>query len=110
MTVTVTKMPGGVSQLFNTETGKVTYKCKAESAFLLIDAFGGVVKFNQKGATAVVTGDVKSLDSCDVIKEGDADYKKSLSEVIVSNKEFAKNKYDASLKEIQKLETKLQTI
>ena len=110
MTVTVTKMPSGVTQLFNTETGRVTYKCKADSAFLPIDAFGGIVKFNQKGAMAIVIGDVKSLDSCDVIKEGDADYKEALTEVIASSKEFAKNKYDETVKEIQKLETKLQTI
>ena len=31
MTVTVTKMPGGITQLFNTETCRVTYKCKSES-------------------------------------------------------------------------------
>jgi hypothetical protein len=48
MTVTVTRKPGGITQLFNTETGRVTYKCKAESAFMLIEAFGGIVKFNQK--------------------------------------------------------------
>ncbi len=50
MTVIVTKMPGGVTQLFNTETGRVTHKCKADSAFMLIEAFGGIVKFNQKDA------------------------------------------------------------
>ena len=50
MTVVVTRKPGGVTQLFNTETGRVTYKCKAESAFMLIEAFGGIVKFNQKEA------------------------------------------------------------
>ena len=29
MTLIVTRKPGGVTQLFNTETGRVTYKCKA---------------------------------------------------------------------------------
>lgn len=110
MTVTVNKMPGGVTQLFNTETGKVTYKCKSESAFLPIEAFGGIVKFNQKGATATVVGDVKSLNLCDVIKEGDSEYKKALSVVIAANKEFAKNKYDLALKEIQELETRLKAL
>ncbi len=38
MTVIVTRKPGGVTQLFNTETGRVTYKCKAESAYMLIEA------------------------------------------------------------------------
>jgi hypothetical protein len=49
MTVIVTRKPGGVTQLFNTETGRVTYKCKAESAYMLIEAFGGIIKFNHKG-------------------------------------------------------------
>jgi hypothetical protein len=47
MTVIVTRLSGGVTQLFNTETGRVTFKCKAESAFMPIEAFGGIVKFNQ---------------------------------------------------------------
>ncbi|MGH1521094.1 MAG: hypothetical protein ACRBB2_01800, partial [Nitrosopumilus sp.] len=67
MTVTVTRKPGGITQLFNTETGRVTYKCKTESAFMLMDAFDGIVKFNKKGAIATVTGHVVSLESCDVI-------------------------------------------
>lgn len=46
MTVTVTKMPGGITQLFNTETGRVTYKCKSESGYMFIEAFGGIVQFN----------------------------------------------------------------
>ena len=110
MTVTVTKMPGGVTQLFNTETGRVTYKCKAESALLPIDAFGGIVKFNQKGAMVTVTGDVKSLESCEVIKDIDPGYKEALSSVIASHKEFAKNKYESKLKEIQELESKLTSL
>ncbi len=48
MTVIVTRKPGGVTQLFNTETGRVTYKCKAESAYMLIEAFGGIIKFHHK--------------------------------------------------------------
>ena len=70
MTVIVTRRPGGVTQLFNTETGKVTYKCRVKSAYMLIEAFGGIVKFNQKDATATVTGHITSLQSCDVIKRG----------------------------------------
>ena len=110
MTVTVNKMPGGVTQLFNTETGRVTYKCKSESAFLPIDAFGGIVKFNQKGAMATVTGDVKSLESCDVIKEDDSGYREALDSVIQAHKEFAKNKYDSTLSEIQEFENKLKSL
>ena len=110
MTVTVTKMPGGVTQLFNTETGRVTYKCKAESAFMLIEAFGGIVKFNQKGAMATVTGQITTLDSCDVIKESNADYKNALSKIIQAHKDFAKMKSDVYQNDIRELEGKLSSL
>ena len=107
MTVIVTRKSGGVTQLFNTETGRVTYKCKAESAYMLIEAFGGIVKFNQKGAIATVTGNVTSLESCDVIKKGDPNYKEALSAIILAHKEFAQNVSDSYQKEIQEFENKL---
>ncbi len=110
MTVTVTRLPGGITELFNTDTGRVTFKCKAESAFMPIEAFGGIVKFNQKGAIARVTGDVTSLESCDVIKESDEGYKEALSAVINARKEFVKIKYDEAQKEIQDLENKLSSL
>ena len=110
MTVTVSKNPGGVTQLFNTETGRVTYKCKSESAFMPIEAFGGIVKFNQKGAIATVTGEVKTLENCEVIKQGDVGYKDALASVIQAKKEFVQNKYDDAQKEIQELENKLSTL
>jgi hypothetical protein len=110
MTVTVTRLSGGVTQLFNTETGRVTFKCKAESAFMPIEAFGGIVKFNQKGAMATVTGHLTSLDSCDVIKEGQQGYKEALTAVIQAKKEFVKNKYDEAQKEIQDLEKRLSLL
>ena len=110
MTVTVSKNPGGITQLFNTETGRVTYKCKAESALMPIEAFGGIVKFNQKGAMATVTGEIKTLDSCEVIKEGDAGYKEALTTVIQAKKEFLQNKYEEAQKEIQELEENLSKL
>ena len=110
MTVIVTKMSGGVTQLFNTETGKVTFKCKAESALMPIDAFDGIVKFNQKGAMATVTGEITSLDSCEVIKTTDPSFKEALSIVIKEKKEFAKNKHEAALQEVQELEKKLNEL
>ncbi len=110
MTVTVTKMPGGITQLFNTETGRVTYKCKAEYGFMLIEAFGGIVKFNQKGAIARVTGNVTTLDACDVIKEGDSGYKDALSKIIQAQKDFAKTKAEMYQKEIQDLENRLSSL
>jgi len=102
-------MPGGVIQLFNTETGRVTHKCKADSALMLIEAFGGIVKFNQKDAKATVTGHWVSLESCDVIKE-DQGYKEALSVIIETKKEFAKNKDETTQKEIQELENKLSSL
>ena len=107
MTVIVTRKPGGITQLFNTETGRVTFKCKAESAYMMIEAFGGIVKFNQKGAIATVTGHITSLESCDVIKKEHPNYKEALSTIISAHKEFAQNISDSNQKEIQELESKL---
>ena len=110
MTVTVTRKPGGITQLFNTETGRVTYKCKAESAYMMIEAFGGIVKFHQKGAIATVTGHVTSLESCDVIKKGDSNYKEALSAIISGYKDFAQVVADSYQKEIQTLESRLAAL
>ena len=110
MTVTVTRKPGGITQLFNTETGRVTYKCKADSAYMLIEAFGGIVKFNQKNALATVTGHVTSLKSCDVLKNGHPEYKDALDAIIAAHKEFAKNVADSYQKEITELENKLSAL
>lgn len=110
MTVIVTRKPCGVTQLFNTETGRVTYKCKSESAYMLIEAFGGIIKFNHKGAIATVTGHITSLESCDVIKKGHPNYREALSTIISAHKEFAKNVSDSYENEIQELENKLSSI
>jgi len=110
MTVTVTRKPGGITQLFNTETGRVTYKCKAESGFMLIEAFGGIVKFNQKGSIATVTGHVTSLESCDVLEKGTSEYKAALSAIISAQKEFAQGVSDSYQKEIQQLENELSDL
>jgi len=107
MTVTVTRKPGGITQLFNTDTGRVTYKCKADSAFMLIEAFGGIVKFNQKNAMATVIGHVTSLESCDVIKKGHPEYKDALITIIAALKEFAQAISDKNQKDIQEFENKL---
>ena len=110
MTVTVTRKSGGITQLFNTETGRVTYKCKAESAFMLIEAFGGIVKFNQKGAIATVTGHITELESCDVIKKGHLEYKEALIAIVTSHKEFAQSISNSFQKEIHELENKLSSL
>ena len=110
MTVIVTRKPGDITQLFNTETGRVTYKCKAESGYVLIEAFGGIVKFNQKGAIATVTGHITSLESCDVIKKENSDYRTALTALISSHKTFSQEIIDSQQKEIQELENKLSDI
>lgn len=110
MAVIVTRKAGGVSQLFNTDTGRVTYKCKSDSALMLVEAFGGIVKFNKKGATATITGDIKTLDSCDVIKEDTLEYKDALKRIIQSLKEFTKEKNEIAQQEIAKLESKLSSL
>lgn len=110
MAVLVTKKPGGMTQLFNTETGRVTYKCKAESAYMLIEAFGGIVKFNKKGAIATVTGHVTSLESCDVIKKGHPDYRAALESIVSAHREFAAEVSEAHASEIRDLENKLASL
>ena len=110
MTVIVTRKPGGITQLFNTETGRVTYKCKAESSFMLIEAFGGIVKFNQKGAVATVTGHITSLESCDVIKKGHPNYQDALIAIISAHKAFAENISHTHQNKIQELEHKLSSL
>ena len=107
MGVVVTRKPGGISQLYNTETGQVTFKCKSDSAFMFIEAFDGIVKFNKKGAIATVNGHITSLDSCDVIKENDSTYKDALMQIIQDHKEYAKEQQNSMEKEIQRLEDKL---
>ena len=110
MTVIVTRLSGGITQLFNTETGRVTFKCKADSAFMLIEAFGGIVKFNQKGAMATVTGHLTTLDQCEVIKKEDPSYKEALSSIIEAKKTFVNTKYESAQKDIQKLEHLLSSL
>jgi hypothetical protein len=72
---------------------------------MMSDAFGGIVKFNQKGAMAIVTGHLVSLEACDIIKAGDADYNEALSKIIRAHKEFAQNNAEIHQKEIQELES-----
>lgn len=90
MTVIVTRMPGGIAQMFTPETGKITYKCKGESTFMEIEAFGGVVKFNQRGSKAIVSGHVTELQDCEVIMPGDGGYahaKKAATDAVIAFRE-----------------------
>ena len=77
---------------------------------MLIEAFGGIIKFHHKGAIATVTGHITSFESCDVIKKGHPNYKEALSTIISAYKKFAQNVSDTYQKEIQELENKLSGI
>jgi tetrahydromethanopterin S-methyltransferase subunit E len=77
---------------------------------MLIETFGGIIKFNHKGAIATVTGHITSLESCDVIKKRHPNYREALSTIISAHKEFTKNVSDSYQKEIQELENKLSSL
>ncbi len=74
---------------------------------MLVEAFGGIVKFHQKGSIAKVTGHITELENCDVLKKGHLEYKEALTTIIAAHKEFAKNISDSHQQEIQELESKL---
>jgi len=86
MTVIITEMPSGVTQLFNPDTGRITYECKKDSAFLKIEVIGGIVKFNKKGAKATVTGPFASIEDCEIIKENDDGYEDALKACLEAEK------------------------
>ena len=103
MAVIVTKMPGGIAQVYNPETGKITYKCKGESAFMEIEAFGGIVKFTKKGAKAIVSGPIASVENCEIIKPGDKEYDQAKNSSIKAQREFKEQRIAQLTKEIDEL-------
>lgn len=107
MTVIVTKLPGGVSQLFNPDTGKITYKCKKDHAYYPIDAFGGIVKFNKKGSSVTVSGANTTIDDCVVIKNSDNEYKSALKEFLNSLKQHQLDEQKILQEQISDIESKL---
>ena len=107
MTVIVTKMPGGVAQMFNPDTGKITYKCKSDQAYMKLDAFDGIVKFNKKNAKAIVDGPKTSLENSVVIKETDINYDQALQAVLQSEKNFKEEQKTKLEHEISELSSKL---
>ena len=107
MTVIVTKMPGGIAQMFNPDTGKITYKCKSDQAYMKLDAFDGIVKFTQKNAKAIVDGPKTSLENSVIIKENDVDYAQALRTVLQSEKNFKEEQKTKLEQEISELSGKL---
>ena len=77
---------------------------------MLIETFGGIIKFNHKGAIVTVTGHITSLELCDVIKKGHPNYGEALSTIISAHKEFTQNVSDSYQKEIQELENELSSL
>lgn len=106
MTVVVTKMPGGVAQVFNPDAGKITYKCKADQAYLKIDAFEGIVKFNKKDAKAIVFGPKTSTEDCTIIRKDDSEFQQALSSVVESEIKFRKEHIDKLNQEITDFQQK----
>lgn len=99
MTVVVTTMPGGVAQVFNPDTGRITYKCKSErGAAMEIEALGGVVLFRAKGSIATVCGPSSSLHECDLVREGSDGYAEAKKEAERCRAEFVR----ARISELQK--------
>ena len=107
MAVLVTKMPGGVAQVYNPYTGKITYKCKNETAYLKLEAFDGIVKFNQKNAKAIVDGPKTTLENSVVIKENDPQYSQALKEVLQAEKQFKEEQKSQLEEEISEITSKL---
>lgn len=103
----MTKLPGGVSQIFNPDTGKITYKCKKEHAYYPIEAFGGIVKFNNKGSSVTVSGPITTIDDCIVIKNSDIEYKPALKEFLNSLKQHQLEEQKMLQKQISDIESKL---
>ena len=108
MTVLVTKMPGGIAQVYNPQTGKITYKCKGDKAYLKLDAFDGIVKFNQKNSKAIVDGPHTSLEDSVVIKKDDPEYSQALRAVLEAEKKFKEEQKSILEKEISDISSKLE--
>ena len=103
MTVIVTRLPGGISQMFNPDSGKITYKCKAEGGYLKLDAFGGIVKFNKSGSKAIVDGPNTSSEDCDIIKEDDPKYSDALKAFFESQKKAKEDQIEQLNQEISEI-------
>lgn len=89
--------------MFNPDTGKTTYKCKADRGYLKLDAFGGIIKFNKNGAKAIVLGPNISYESCNFVKEDDSEYPDTL-------KAFLESQKTAKEEQIKKLNQEISEI
>lgn len=107
MTIIVTTMPGSIVQIFNPQTGRITYKCKGGTSFMKIDAFGGVVRFNCKNSKAIVSGHITELKDCAVIPPGDPQYEKALEAATDAATRFKKAEIASLQDELESLKDSL---
>lgn len=108
MTVIVTTMPGNIAQIINPATGRITYKCKGDTAFMDIEAFGGIVKFNCKNSKAIVSGPVTRLQDCRVIRPEDSEYMQARKAAIESAIKFNREKISDLQQDLQSLENSIR--
>lgn len=107
MTVIVTKLPGGVSQLFNPDTGKITYKSKLDEAYLKINAFNGIVKFNKKGSRAIVDGPNTTIEDCEIIKPDNTSYNDALQKTLNFEKKFKEEQISQLKQEVDDINSNI---
>ena len=107
LTVTVTKMPGGVVQVLNPDSGKVTYKAKSDTAYLNLESFGGIVKFNKKGSKITMQNAEVTNEDCEIIKKDSHTYKTAMSEALKAQKIFLEQKKDQIEQEISQVASRL---
>lgn len=100
-------MPGGVSQLFNPDTGKITYKSKLDEAYMKIDAFSGIVKFNKKGSRAIVDGPNTTIDDCEIIKPESPSYNDAIQKVLNFEKKFKEEQISNLKQEVDDITSKI---
>lgn len=110
MTVTVTKMPGGIVELFNPDTGRITYKAKGETAYLLLENMKGIVRFPKKGSLITIQGPNMSLNDCEMINADSPDFKNALLVCLQAEKKFLEEKRNDIDSKIQEINSKISSI
>lgn len=103
-------MSGGIAEIINPETGKITYKAKTDATFLYLESFDGIVKFNKKGAKATIIGSVIDLQDCEIIQKSSPKYKPALFECFKAERLFLQSKRQSIDAELLQLEKKISEL
>lgn len=90
MTVVVTRMPGGVSQVFRPDSGRITYKSRRGPAYLRIPGIAGVAWFAKKGSRVVIEGVDISLEDVTLIAPDSEGYSEALRLAVEAEEAFGK--------------------